>query len=207
MLIARYGGKRPLLRGLYYLFAYRVGAFRTYLDIDWSRVQRLVIACHGNICRSPYAELRARELGLAATSFGLHASPGARANEAAVRNAARRGADLSGHRSRSIDTINLCIGDLLVAMEPRQAERLSQLAIGVGAQLTLQGLWALAPRPYVPDPYGRSDACFQHSYALIDSSLEHIKLMVRGSGAEQPKSRNESVCRDSKGPTSHAGAA
>jgi protein-tyrosine phosphatase len=191
MLIARYGGKRPLLRGAYCLLAYRLGAFGAYLDIDWSRVHRLVIACHGNICRSPYAESRACQLGLPATSFGLRASPGARADAAAVRNAAQRGTDLTLHRSRSVDTITLRASDLLVAMEPGQAGRLLRLTRGAGAQLTLQGLWASAPRPYVPDPYGRGDVCFQHSYALIDSSLDCMKLMIRGLDQLQPTHRGE----------------
>lgn len=187
MLIARFGGKRSALRGAYYLLGYRLGAFRAYLDIDWSHVTRLVVGCHGNICRSPYAELRARQLGLNAISFGLCASPGARADATAIENAARRGSDLTGHRSRSVDAIGLRMGDLLVAMEPRQAERLGRLARAVGAQLTLQGLWASAPRPYVPDPYGHGDACFQYSYALIDSSLERMKLMLDGPDIGQHK--------------------
>lgn len=186
MLIARYGGRRPLLRGARYWLAYRIGAFRAYLDIDWSRVQRLVITCHGNICRSPYAERRARQLGLPAISFGLCASPGARADGAAVRNAAWRGVDLSPHQSHSVDTITLRADDLLVAMEPGQAKRLRRLARGAGAQLTLQGLWASAPRPYVPDPYGRGDACFQHCYAVIDSSLDRMKLLIRGPAQPRP---------------------
>lgn len=204
MLIARYGGRRPLLRGAYYLFAYRLGAFRDCLDIDWSRVRRLVIACHGNICRSPYAEWRARQLGLAATSFGLHASPGAGANPAALRNAALRGTDLGRHRSRSIDAINLHHSDLFVVMEPRQVERVSRVAHAIGAQVTLQGLWASVPRPYVPDPYGHDDVCFQHSYALIDSSLERMKLLMRGPDTHRSKSSNE-LLRDRSAPTTGAG--
>lgn len=180
MLIARYGGKRPLLRSAFYLLAYRLGAFRAYVDIDWSRVQRLVIACHGNICRSPYAESRARQLGFVAVSFGLRALPGARADSAAVTNAAKRGVDLIPHRSRSLDTITLGSSDLLVAMEPRQAQRLCRFARAASAQLTLQGLWASTPRPCVPDPYGQDDVCFQHGYALIDSSLQYMKSMIRG---------------------------
>lgn len=178
--IARLGGKRAFMRSAYCLVAYRLGAFRSYLDVDWSQVERLVIACHGNICRSPYAEFRARRLGLAAISFGLHASSGAPADPVAIRNAARRGADLTGHRSRSIDAVSLRAGDLLIAMEPRQAARLRGLASGTRAQLTLQGLWAAYPRPYIPDPYGREDACFQHSYALIDSSLDRLRSLIGG---------------------------
>lgn len=180
MLTARYGGRRPLLRAAYYRLAYRLGVFRVYLDIDWSRVRRLVIACHGNICRSPYAEVRARQLGLSATSFGLRAATGARADAAAVSNAAARGVDLSVHRSRTVDAIVLGAGDLLIAMEPRQAKRLTRFARNTAGQLTLQGLWAATPNPYVPDPYGRDDACFQHSYALIDSSLERMTALLRG---------------------------
>lgn len=179
MLMDRYGGRRPWFKGICYAIAYRLGGFRDYRNIDWSRVQRLVIACSGNICRSPYAELRARELGMAAISFGLMTSPGARADAAAMRNAAERGVNLLSHRSRSLDTISLRRTDLLIAMEPGQAARLCRFARVAAAQVTLQGLWASPPRPYVPDPFGRADACFQYSYALIDSSLEHMNLLIR----------------------------
>jgi protein-tyrosine phosphatase len=180
MLTARHGGKRPLLKGALYTAAYRLGAFRPYLHVDWARVQRLVIACSGNICRSPYAELRARQLGLAAVSFGLRSRTGSQADPAAVANAARRGVDLTLHRSRSLDTMMLRSSDLLVAMEPSQAQRLTAFAGAAAAQLTLQGLWSSAARPYVPDPYGKDDDCFQYSYALIDSSLQRMRTMIHG---------------------------
>lgn len=157
-----------------------------YATVDWSRVRRLVLVCTGNICRSPYAEVRARHLGLPAVSFGLAAAPGAPADPSAISNAAKRGVDLTSHRSRARDDVELCAHDLLVGMEPRQLPPLIQLQQRTGAQLTLQGLWAPRRISYVPDPHCLSNACFHYSYTLIDTSLARIAVLMQEAKAVAP---------------------
>jgi low molecular weight phosphotyrosine protein phosphatase len=59
-----------------YLAAYRLnlGGLRHFEHVEWNRVTRLVFVCRGNICRSPYAEVRARRLGLNAISCSFEVS-------------------------------------------------------------------------------------------------------------------------------------
>jgi protein-tyrosine-phosphatase len=168
----RYGGRRQLLTHVAAGIRLRAGGWRAEQNVNWSTVRRVVFICSGNICRSPYAAERARLLGIESASCGLAASMGAGADPVAARNAAKRHVDLSSHRSRPYDGFDVMDGDLLVMFEPNQVTTLNGRS--AGAQVTLHGLWALRPQPYIADPYGRSDSYFQHCFTLIDQGVATI---------------------------------
>ena len=128
------------------------GRYRQFKQIRWGRVTRVVFVCHGNICRSPYAEARAVSFGLSAASFGLSAGSGEPADPTACRIAARRGIELARHCARDAADFELQTDDLLVVMEPRQARRiLGRLAIG-----KLSADLARPVEPAPPSAYSRS---------------------------------------------------
>lgn len=164
-------GRKATWRHLLALLSHHTGHLRVYTAIDWARVDRLIMICTGNICRSPYAEYRARALGIPAISFGLKASPGSLADDSAVRNAAGRGIDLTTHRSRISSDVIFSDSDLLITMEPKQADAVLRDERIAATQVTILGLWAAPPRPYIHDPHASNDACFQRCYAVIDRSL------------------------------------
>lgn len=64
------------------------------------RMQRVLILCTGNSCRSQMAEAIAREMGLDAHSAGTH--PAAEVHPLAIRAAAEIGLDLSGARPKPV---------------------------------------------------------------------------------------------------------
>ena len=68
-------------------------------------IRRVMVICHGNICRSPYAaELLARRSGgLEVRSAGLEASEGKPAEPGARRIAKRRGIDLDAHGAHRLE--------------------------------------------------------------------------------------------------------
>ena len=168
----RFGGRRHLLTHVAAGIRLRAGGWRDEQNVNWSTVRRVVFICAGNICRSPYAAARARLLGIETASCGLTASGGAGADPAAFRNAAKRHVDLSSHRSRPYKDFDFFDGDLLVMFEPSQVTSLNDRS--AGAQVTLHGLWAIRPQPYIADPYGRSDNYFQHCFTLIDQGVDTI---------------------------------
>ena len=170
----RYGRKKGLVRHCLSLAKYRLGAFREFQSVDWSRVDRLVFVCQGNICRSPYAEVRTRGKGVSTLSFGLAAVNGRPADPVAVRVAAERGVDLSSHQTRGASHFPIGPRDLLLAMEPWQARQACDMARAVDAQVTLLGLWSPQPRPHIEDPFGLSEAYYDHCFTLIDSLIEEI---------------------------------
>jgi protein-tyrosine phosphatase len=164
---ARYGSARGLAR-LWLASAAR-HRVRRYRDIDWRSVERLVFVCTGNICRSPYAQQRAARSGFPAISVALRGSTGDPANEAAVATAWELGIDLSKHRSLTIHDAELTSGDLLVAMEPWQADALFEME---KAQVTLLGLWSTPQRPHLHDPHKLCRDYFRTCFRLIDSGVE-----------------------------------
>lgn len=164
-----YGGKRAFLRHLRHLGGYYVGTFRTRRAIDFQSVERLVFICKGNICRSAFAQAVAARSGFDSASFGLDTPGDEAADPAAIRNARARGIDLEPHRTRSSRNFQVRRGDLLLALEPLQAEALAQLH--PAAQVTLLGLWTQPVRPFIQDPYGRSDAYFQRCFEVIESGV------------------------------------
>ena len=155
-----------------------VGGYTSYRRVDFSRVGRLVFACTGNICRSPYAEFRALGEGVDAVSFGLDTTPGLPANETAMAAAARRGLDLSTARTKGIAAVSLDEGDLLVGMTPAHGVGVKALVEATGAQVTLLGLWGELRMPYLPDPYGCPPEIFDRCYSVIDIAVEDLCARV-----------------------------
>jgi protein-tyrosine phosphatase len=167
---ARFGSARGLAR--LWLSRLRQRRLRRYREIDWRRVERLVFVCTGNICRSPYAEALARRAGFPTASVALRGGTGAPAYGAALAAARAAGVDLAAHRSTAISEAAIGPGDLLVAMEPWQADALA--ARQTGAQVTLLGLWTSPERPHLHDPHGLSDNYFRTCFRIIDTGVAAI---------------------------------
>lgn len=174
----RFGSPRGFLAHIVTSLQALTGRFRFATRIDWQSVERLVFVCKGNVCRSPYAAARASALGVHATSFGIDTSGDVPANPAAVAAAARRGLDLTAHRSRIFDTKLLYSSDLVVAFEPNHLWNLRDRA-EFRPQLTLLGLWGAGLRPLLADPYGKSDAYFDTCFDIIDDALDDIARRMR----------------------------
>jgi len=176
-MIVRRDGDRQEVNRLTNLVAYWLGAHR-YRRIDWKSVRRVVFVCKGNIARSAYAAAKARALGFEAVSFGVETHDDKLADPCAVRVAAQRGVDLSAHRTTSMPSARLQGGDLVLAMEPYQAQRTGPLARVVAAQVTLMGMWCARSRPKIFDPYGRDDGQFHECFGQIDDALQRIRARV-----------------------------
>lgn len=183
-----YGGMRGFLEHTRSRAMYALGAYGDTRKIEWTAVRRLVFVCRGNICRSPYASIKARSLGVSAASFGLDAIEGAPANPAASKNALLRGVDMSLHRSARLESSRLVAGDLVIAFEPGHLPEIRRRNANRSA--TLLGIWARQFRPHIQDPYGRSDRYFQECFAVIDASITRlVERMARGSGPASGEER------------------
>lgn len=176
---ARFGRRRGWALHHAWDVARRLGVFRSLKAIDWSRVRRFVFVCRGNICRSAYAEQRARAMNLPALSFGLQARAGREADATAIQVARAREIDLGSHRARSLSEFFPQSGDLLVAMEPGQLFPLVSIARSQRAQVTLLGLWCSPARPYLQDPYGLNVNYFRTCFGFIDDAIENMGRRMR----------------------------
>jgi len=134
--------------------------------------KRLIFACRGNVCRSPYAEYRARDLGFHAISCGIDTTAGKPATDAAQFEAGRRGIDLSAHRTTRIQSIEFRDDDLLLAMEPWHMDRIRSLDIEIpGGTVLLGQVDPRDPIRYIPDPYGLAPELFQYCFDRIDAAI------------------------------------
>lgn len=170
MIAVRFGTTRGLVRlALAYL---QLGLGRAYVtSFDRHAITRLVFVCHGNICRSAFADVAARGQGLACASFGLSTSADQPAYPTATEAARAFGQDLAAHRTTRVEDFVLQPGDLLLAMEVRQLRRLSTMPGMADVPRSLLGLWARPPIPHLHDPYQLDDRYMRTCFRRIESAV------------------------------------
>lgn len=151
--------------------------------------------CLGNVCRSPYAErsfqrmLQASGLDWLVSSAGL-IGPGRASPESALAAAARRGIDLSGHRSRLIGDVAQLNHEMVVVMSADQARKVPShpgrpLVVVMG---DLDPQWGT--RRTIPDPWGKSDRDFDEAYERIDRCL-YVLMQVIVSANDRSKASTD----------------
>jgi len=139
----------------------------------------ILVLCHGNICRSPLAAaLLSRALGPAGIRVGSAGfiGPDRSSPPAAVAAAARRGVDLSGHRSRLL-TADLVRGvDLIVVMDAAQRREVCDRFGRSPRDVIVLG--DLDPAPIetraIRDPVEQGPEVFEQSYARIDRCTQEL---------------------------------
>ena len=156
---------------------YKLGRYDQYRQIDWSKTERLVFICKGNICRSAFAEQVARTLGIETISCGIRAIENAPANEQAVFVAKKMGYDLSEHKTTPVMYTALTNCDLLIAMEPEQVSFMEDHA-AVKYNYTLLGLWGKPSHPYLHDPYNCTPEYFDQCFKIIKDAVSELNLKI-----------------------------
>lgn len=147
----------------------------------------VLFVCHGNICRSPYAEgvFRARLGPEAAAVIRVRSAgfigPDRPSPRFAVEEAAARGIDLRGHRSMTLSAGELRNTEVVVVMDPAQAFALMER---FRTTATILCLGDLDPRPdggrTIIDPVDQSRAVFAASYDRIDRCVAVLAEAVVG---------------------------
>ena len=173
----RYGCSQGFILTQWHRLLYFLGHYHKYRRINWSEVERLVFVCKGNICRSPFAELVARSQGLISISCGIDTVDGMPPNEKATEAATRKERDLGLHKTRTIESLTIKKGDLLVAMEPWQICEFRR-KYGNRIECTLLGLWHSPVSPFIYDPYGSTSEYFDRCFDQIEKSVYGIKSEI-----------------------------
>jgi protein-tyrosine phosphatase len=145
-------------------------------------LDRVLIVCVGNICRSPMAEVLLRHRlaegrTIAVGSAGLAAAVGSPINPLAESVLALHGLSGKSHLARQIDGFLIENADIVLAMDKRQRSALLALAPSARNKVFLLGKWQ--DDAEIPDPYGRQLPAFEHAYQMIDTGIgswcEHIR--------------------------------
>lgn len=137
--------------------------------------------CHGNICRSPFAErlLAARGAGLEVRSAGLEAVEGRAAEHAARRVAASFGIDLDGHAAHRMGEQDVAWADLILAMEGHHVEAVRRAwPLGEG-KTRLLGDFLPRPPHRIEDPWGLGDDVFAATFARIREAVDRLADRLR----------------------------
>lgn len=150
---------------------------------DARMVRRVVFVCHGNICRSAFADHYARQLGIDAASFGLSTSSGKPAYPGTSAIAVQMGVDLSDHLTTAAEDFVPQPGDLLLAMEVRQLSKIAADPALRDYPRSLLGLYTTPPLPHLHDPYKLDPAYMPICLGRIKSAVDALKVSFPGASA------------------------
>lgn len=130
----------------------------------------VLFVCTGNICRSPLAEVMARDLydgdDITFSSAGTYALDGNPASRTGIEAAALLGLELAQHRARQLTSELLADTDIVFVMEEGHGRFVRSLDGEVRIRL-------LDPDgSEIPDPYGADLPSYLAVYETIRNALE-----------------------------------
>jgi protein-tyrosine-phosphatase len=152
------------------------------------RPNTLLVVCHGNICRSPFAAALLQQalgpVGVRVESAGF-VRPDRASPPEAVAAAARHGVDLADHRSRPLTSDLARAADLIVVMDAVQQREVQQRFGRPARDVIVLG--DLDPAPpagaglrAIRDPIGQGAEVFETSYARIERCVAGMVSVLGG---------------------------
>ena len=140
----------------------------------------MLVLCHGNICRSPFAAalLEARVPDLEVRSAGLQAGQGNPADPVAVKCAGRMGVSLTGHRSLHVSLDALAWADLILVMQGSHAAAIERDFPQFRSRVRLLGDYLPGPPYLLPDPWGHEEQVFDRVFARVERAVESLAEQI-----------------------------
>lgn len=153
-------------------------------------VQRVLLVCSGNTCRSPMAAALLQSIWekanpgwpLTVLSAGTGAFPGLGASEHAVSVLKVRGIDLSHHRSQPVQGALLENVDLVLTMTGRHKEYLLGLWPNLAGRVFTLGEYA-GTNLDIPDPFGGAESVYEETAVSLEQVLQAVMERLRKEGS------------------------
>ncbi len=145
-------------------------------------IRRVVVICHGNICRSPFAglDLARRLKGVEVRTAGLHTKDGRPAEPFAREVAAEMGVPVDDHASRRFDAGDVEWADLIVAMQGRHIAVLAERWPGCERRARLLGDYRADAPHVILDPWGQEKPVFEAVFRkIVDGNARLAELIAR----------------------------
>jgi protein-tyrosine phosphatase len=147
------------------------------------RPASVLLACYGNVCRSPFAAALLRP---ASVQYGVHIDsagfgrPGRPSPATAVAVAARYGVDLSTHRSELLTANRVRAADLIVVMDPTQGREICNRFGRARRDVVVLG--DLDPQPLetrtIRDPMEQPFEVFEETFARIERCVRQLARVI-----------------------------
>ena len=140
------------------------------------QINKVLILCYGNICRSPLAAaLAARRFPNASfTSAGFYPTLGRHCPDFVLAAADRLGVDLAEHRSKCVDAKMIDEAELVVVMDTYNHELLKRRFPHALEKTLFLGMLLPKPQLEIKDPYDDPDS-MQVISSKMNCAVEQIR--------------------------------
>ena len=137
-------------------------------------INRVLVVCVGNICRSPTAEFLLRHRldrkDVVVESAGLAALSGKPIDPMAEQLLVEHGVSAATHVARQITPEMINAADIVLAMDKRHLSAIHAQAPHARGKTFQLGKWQNDAA--IPDPYGQSRVVFENAFTMIDTAVD-----------------------------------
>jgi protein-tyrosine phosphatase len=137
-------------------------------------INRVIVICTGNICRSPMGAavlqeaLRQAQAPVIVTSAGLGAMGGQKADPIAIKLMTERGLDINDHNGAQFTSSDGFENDLILVMETEQRYLIENGWPLLQGRVYRFGHWGNFE---IDDPYQRGEEAFRRALKMIDTGV------------------------------------
>lgn len=153
------------------------------------RPAKVLFVCQGNINRSSYAELKAKQLlgdgRFTFSSAGMLPRNRRGSPATAIAAAAAHGVDMSAHRSRHASAALLEAADIIIAFDRINLDSIAARYPHMQGRVFLLGQAHSAGDPQIRDPEGKDEATFLATFKRIDACLAELAQAASASAEQE----------------------